>query len=122
MTYELINQKNSKSLATRAEMASKYLTRLVGLMGKKDLPQGEGLWFPKCNSIHMWFMKIPIDAVFIRKDGADYRVIKCFSKLKPWRLLPAVSLSATDVVELPAGTIESTDLREGDTICINSKS
>ncbi|MCM0605317.1 MAG: DUF192 domain-containing protein [Xanthomonadaceae bacterium] len=121
MTYEFVNQKNSKSLASRAKKASSYAQRLLGLMGKKDLPQGEGLWFPKCNSIHMWFMKIPIDAVFIKKEGNDYRVIKCFSRLKPWRVFPAMSLNATDVIELPVGVIDSAEVREGDLLCINSK-
>lgn len=122
MIYEFVNQKNSKSLTSQCRKASSYWARLVGLIGKDGLSQGEGLWFTRSNSIHMWFMKFPIDAVFVKHEGETFRVTKCYQELRPWKIFPATSLAATDVIELPVGAIERAEIREGDRLCISSKS
>lgn len=108
-----------KAISSRCEKALSFRQRLLGLIGRRNLADGEGMWFPQCGSIHMWFMKFPIDVVFMKKAGEKYRVTKLVAGMKPWSPLPAMSLSASDVIELPAGTIQKSELKVGDEICIN---
>jgi hypothetical protein len=70
-------------------------------MGRASLPAGEGLWIEPCNSIHMFFMRFAIDAVFLDRDNRVKRVVR---DLKPWRVSPIV-FGARTVVELPAGSV-----------------
>lgn len=73
-------------------------TRFVGLMGRASLPDDEGLLFPRTGSIHMFFMRFAIDAVFCDRD---LRVVKVVRGLRPWRM--AAARGAKAVIELPAG-------------------
>jgi uncharacterized membrane protein (UPF0127 family) len=88
-------------LAERLSLADNTWTRFVGLMGRGALPPGEGLWIEPCNSIHMFFMRFAIDAVFLDRQNRVKRVLRT---LKPWRVSPIV-FGARTVVELPAGSV-----------------
>lgn len=116
--------RNQAVLAETCKEAVSSLDRFLGLMGRTHLPQGEGLWIPHCRSIHMWFMRMAIDAVFVKPTAQRdrYIVVKRYAGLRPWRLLPVTIMGARDVVELPPGTIARCDLREGDELCISSPS
>lgn len=59
---------NGRLLADRVAIADTFRARLLGLMGKKELAEGEGLLLLGCRSIHCFFMKIPIDAVYLSAD------------------------------------------------------
>src|SRR5262249_10160146 len=103
-------------------VADSFLDRLIGLIGRRSLGAGEGMLFPRCNDIHMWFMRIPIDVVFLApaKSGAGvYRVSSVRRWLKPWRLLPARDGRASDTLELPAGSVDRLRIAEGDELCIS---
>lgn len=63
-----------------------------------------------CNSIHTFFMRIPIDVLFLDADGV---IIKQLPALPPWRA-SAVYLKARSVLELPAGTLQASGTQEGD--------
>jgi len=89
--------------------------RTRGLLGRRDLPDGEGILLRPASSIHMWFMRFPIDAVFLAKD---LTVLKVVRDLAPWRM--AARLRAHSVLELPAGTCERAGVREGDRLTIES--
>ncbi len=97
-------------LADRAREATRFLHRFVGLMGRKDLPVGEGLLILPCNSIHTFFMRIPIDALFLDRDG---QVVKLLPALPPWRMT-SLYWNARSVLELPAGTAAASQTVEGD--------
>ena len=74
-------------------------------MGRKEFPESsDALIFEACPSIHCFFMRMTIDAVFVDREG---RVTRVFPDLKPWRLAFG-GKGAYAVIELPAGTIEST--------------
>ena len=90
-------------LTFQAERANTFLKRFTGLMGKAHLPPGTGLLLYPCNSIHMMFMRFPIDAIFFDRN---YRILKITHSLKPWIGL-AGALGAYGVLELPAGSLES---------------
>ena len=92
----------------RCLLAETPLARLRGLLGRSDLPAGEGLLLKPAGSVHTAFMRFPIDVVFL--DRAD-RVLKVAHELPPWRM--AGCRGARAVLELPAGEAAKRGLRAG---------
>ncbi len=93
------------ALATRAKEATSFWGKFRGLMLRGSLEAGEGLVIRPCNSIHMMFMRFPIDAVFFDTSGKVTRVAR---GLPRWRGLAMGGRGAKGVVELPAGAAEAT--------------
>ena len=83
----------------------------VGLLGRKSLSEDEGLWIEGCSCIHMFFMRFPIDAIFMDAEGVILSIRK---NLKPWRM--AWQRGARSVLELSANASEKLDIRENDVI------
>ncbi len=106
----LVNRTRGSVLADRVERAVRMRDRLLGLLGRSGLPEGSALAIEPCRSIHTFFMKFAIDAVFL--DGSG-RVVRAVRELRPWRAAGA-HRAAAQVVELPAGTLAQTGTREGD--------
>ncbi len=91
----------------RLEIAEKFFERLKGLMFRKNIDDGYGLLIRQCDGIHMFFMKFPIDAVFLKTlrtaDGKEaYKVVRIIEGIKPWRISPYV-LEADSVLEIKSG-------------------
>ena len=82
----------------RCVVADNAWTRMKGLLGRKGLDDGEGLLIKPAGSIHMFFMRFPIDAVFLDRE---LRVVKIVPDLKPWRM--AAARGAKNVLEIGAG-------------------
>jgi uncharacterized membrane protein (UPF0127 family) len=106
------NLKSSKELSNNVIVADQVLKRLKGLLGKSELPIGEALWIKPCMSVHTFFMRFPIDVVFLNKTNQVIALIKNMLPNRLTRLYP----KAMTVLELPAGTIEATDTEIGDEI------
>ncbi|NLD46588.1 MAG: DUF192 domain-containing protein [Clostridiaceae bacterium] len=104
------NQTRGVILADSCDIADSFLKRFLGLMPKTSLSLGSGLLITPCNSIHMFFMKFPIDAVFIDKD---YNIIYMIENFMPWKCSKIIK-HAHSVLELPAGTINRTMTSVGD--------
>ena len=100
----VVNVTTGETLAARAEVAESFFDRFMGLQGRADLPVGAGLILAPTSSIHMFFMRFPIDAVFV--DSASH-VTKVGRRLRPWSVGP-FSSGALICVELPAGVAERT--------------
>lgn len=83
--------------------------RLKGLLGRRELPAGEGVWIRPTNSIHMFFMRFALDAVFLDRDDEVLRIVR---GLKPWRM--ASCRRARSVIEIAEGEAERSGLRVGD--------
>lgn len=98
------------ALAERCRMASSLRDRTVGLLGTRSLPAGEGLWIERSPSIHMFFMRYAIDAVFVDREG---RVVRVVENLRPWRIVAWVRRAA-DCVELPVGSARAAGVQVGD--------
>lgn len=98
-------------LATRLEAAHTGAKRRKGLLGREGLAAGEGLWIAPCESVHTFFMRFPIDLVYLDRDK---KIKKTRSAVRPWRL--SACLSAHSILELPAGTIEKTQSERGDSL------
>lgn len=116
----IVRQQDGVVVTHRARVADGFLSRLRGLIGTTEFPEGEGLLFPRCNSIHMWMMSIPIDAVFLGRCEAGWTVMSTHPQLKPWKLLPVGNGRAVDVLELPVGTVDRLKIRNGEVLCIAS--
>jgi uncharacterized membrane protein (UPF0127 family) len=90
----------------RAAVADRFWPRFRGLMLRRDLPAGAGVFFPRCGSIHTFLMRFPIDILFL-EDGRIARLISA---------LPANRLRAhkhADVLELRSGQAAELGLAEG---------
>ena len=85
-------------LASKVKEANHFVARFKGLMGKTKLDEGEGLLLRHCPSIHCFFMKIPIDAVYLSKD----MTVLGIETLYPWEIGRRVKNTA-HVLELAAG-------------------
>jgi hypothetical protein len=105
-------------LADRVEVAASLWAKFMGLMGRAGLPSGDGLWLPSSNGIHMFFMRIPIDAVFLSRDdrGGGRRVVSVHRGLRPWVGIVPLVRGADGCLELPVGTIDATATATGDTV------
>ena len=95
-----LTRQDGSEVADHITMAESVWSRFVGLMGRRELPAGHGLCIRPCSSIHMFFMRFPIDAVFVDGDG---RVVRICAAIKPWRATWFVR-KAKACLELPAGT------------------
>jgi uncharacterized membrane protein (UPF0127 family) len=116
--------KNQAVIADKCFVAERFLDRLKGLIGRAELPPGEAMLFPRCNSVHMWFMRIPIDVVFAkastRADGTRILTVSSAREhVRAWRPHPLMDWKASDTLELPAGTISRHSIRPGDELCIS---
>ncbi len=108
----VINQTSHQELGDQIREAKTFFQRARGLLGKKTLNKGEGLYIPNCRSIHTFFMRFPIDVVFIDKNN---RIIKKASKLMPFRMTFGPFRTA-GVLELTAGTLNDNRCNTGDKI------
>lgn len=84
---------------------------MVGLLAHRALAPGDGLLLEPAWSIHTWFMRFPIDVVFLDRDC---RVLRVCLALPPWRL--ASARRARIVLEFGAGTLEPDTIGPGDTL------
>ena len=105
-------------LASEVEVAASLWAKFMGLMGRPSLPAGHGLWLPESNGIHMFFMRFPIDVVFLGHRGADGAayVVGLRERLPAWTGLVPLVRGAHGCLELPAGTIAATSTSLGDEV------
>jgi uncharacterized membrane protein (UPF0127 family) len=82
----------------RCSVADSPLTRMRGLLGRSELAAEEGVLLRPAGSIHTFFMRFPIDAVFLDRD---LRVVRVAREVAPWRT--AAARGAKSVLELRAG-------------------
>ena len=108
------NTTRGTDLVRGGRVADNAWTRLVGLLGSAGLAPGEGLLIVPCSSIHMFFMRFPIDAVYLNRD---LEVVGLDADLKPWRI-GRFYRGARYVLELPAGAIAESATEVGDQVAV----
>jgi uncharacterized membrane protein (UPF0127 family) len=96
-------------LAHCVDVADDGAKRRKGLLGRKTLCAGEGMWIVPCESVHTFGMQFPIDLVYLDRHK---RVKKIRSDVSPWRM--SACLSAHSVLELASGSIRKTQTKAGD--------
>jgi uncharacterized membrane protein (UPF0127 family) len=93
-----VAREDGTPLCDRCSLADTPAGRLKGLLGRTGLERGEGLLLKPAPAIHTFFMRFPIDALFL---DSEMRVVRVVSHMRPWRA--AMCRGARSVVELPAG-------------------
>jgi len=116
-TTKFVNQTRDNTIGISIEVADTSWTRLRGLLGRKGIDTGGGLWIRPCSGVHMFFMTFPIDVVGLDKN---LRVVKLWSHLAPWRVT-SVSFKMATALELPAGHIAGCGIKVGDQLSWTSK-
>lgn len=109
----LVNERTGEVLATHVEVARSHLQRMRGLLGRSGLEPGTGMLFEGTGSIHMWFMRFPIDVLYLDRNA---RVVKVVHTLAPWRFSAARGAKTT--IELAPGSLRAFDLDPGDLVRI----
>lgn len=97
----------------RCAVADRAPARMRGLLGRHDLPAGEGVLLRPASSIHTHFMRFAIDVVFL---DSDLRVVDVRPALPPWRM--ARKHGSKAVLELRAGEAQRRGIRVGDILAV----
>lgn len=109
-SWRVENATRGTLVGDQVRVARSLWERTLGLLATRSLEPGQGLWIEHAPSIHMFFMRYPIDAVFVSRDATVVRVVE---GLKPWRAV-LWARGARDCLELPSGTIGTGQIRVGD--------
>jgi hypothetical protein len=96
----------------KIEKAESFLSRFLGLMGRRSFGDSNGVLLKNTNSIHTFFVFFPIDVVFL---SPDMKVLKLIEGLSPFWISPFV-WQAKHTLELPAGTIKKKGLEIDDKV------
>lgn len=107
------NLRTGHVIADRVLTAFDSASRRTGLLKRDSFPSGEALVIAPCGAVHTFFMRFPIDILFVGRDGS---VLKTREAVGPRRI--AASLRAFATIELPSGTIARTGTRRGDSLTI----
>lgn len=111
----LVNLTKNTWLATRVKKADSFITRIVGLLRRKNLGPEEALWLVPSKGIHTLGMKFPIDVIFLDKNN---KVISLNSSLAPYRIT-RIHLKAHSIVELYDGMIKKSHTGVGDQLDVS---
>src|SRR6266699_484973 len=110
----ILKNQDGSVICDRCVVADRPLSRLRGLLGRHELPESEGLLITPESSIHTWFMRFPIDVVFL---DATLTVLGTRENVGSWRV--AGWRGARSVLELPAGACQQRKLRPGDRLVLD---
>lgn len=113
----IINQRDKQVIGERIRVAESFFARFRGLMLADEPAEGEGLLITPCNSIHMMFMRFPIDAIFV---DAKNCVKALYRRLSPWFGISSIHRDVCAVIELKAGTIDRTGVEIDDILEMES--
>lgn len=100
-------------MCERCGIADSFFSRMRGLLGRRQLADDECLLIRPAGSIHTFFMRFPIDALFLDRE---LRVLAVSNDLKPWRV--AGQRGAHVVVEMAAGQATKRGVRVGEQLAL----
>lgn len=108
----VVNATRGTVLGTRVRVADTGLSRIVGLLGERELPRGDGLLIVPSQGVHTWGMLFPIDIVVLDRG---WNVLALRRRMRAFRMT-RLFWKAAAVLELPPGMLESTATAVGDTL------
>jgi uncharacterized membrane protein (UPF0127 family) len=114
--YQLLNERTGTMLASSLLTAFDSASRRTGLLKYQSMPDRCALIIAPCNSIHMFFMKFPIDVAFVSRDG---RILKIADSIRPWRV--SISPRAFAAIELAAGELARHHAAVGDRLVVRAR-
>lgn len=101
-------------IVEKLQIADNFWQRLKGLIGKKEFKDGEGLYLTPCSSVHSFWMRFPIDVVYLDKES---KVIYIIENMKPCQMGKVIKRAAS-VLELPTNTIKNSGTSINDKLLI----
>ena len=110
---ELVYAERGSVLAGHVEPAFDSKTRKKGLLGRESLPDDYAMIVAPCSAIHTFSMRVPIDVVFVSRNGT---ITKTCRGVKPWRM--AGSMKAFAVIEAAEGFIDRHELVPGEVVAL----
>lgn len=102
-------------LPFQIKRADTMWARFKSRLGYKGALVNKGLLLTPCNSLRMFFIRHPIDVIFLNKSN---RVIKTMSYRRPWRVVPPVNNAYATLI-IPLGTVKKEKIRVDDTLQLN---
>ena len=105
------NATRNVELGRKVRFAASLLDRAIGLLLMAHLDNGEGMYLSPCKSVHTFFMRYPIDVLFLDADG----VVVQRRTVSPWRMT-GWQPECQGVLELAEGTLSRTGTQVGDRI------
>ena len=111
----VVRKEDGTVVCARCVVADSAWTRTKGLLGRSSLEEDEGILLEPGGSIHMFFMRFPIDAVFLDRE---LRVLRVAAGLHPWRM--ASKRGAKAVLELPAGRCARVGIAVGNRLVLDA--
>jgi uncharacterized membrane protein (UPF0127 family) len=112
MRVKRLRKDDGPVVCGRCEIADGPLSRMRGLLGRSSLAPDQGMLFRPAGSIHMFFMRFPIDAIFCDRE---LRVLDVERALQPWKT--AGRKGAKVVIEVAAGA--AADVQPGDRLVLD---
>ena len=115
-TIEIVTRTGVHAFAV--ELATNEAERAVGLMFRKELPEGRGMLFDfhEDQPVQFWMHNtyIPLDMIFIARDG---RIVRVAENAKPMSddLVPS-GRPVRAVLEVIAGTARKLGIAAGDRV------
>ena len=109
MRMQVTNLTRKTVVADSVEVADSGPKRSKGLLGRKGLDPGTGLWIVPCEAVHTFWMQFPIDLIYLDRE---MRIKKLRSNVRPWRF--SGCLTAHSVLELGVGSIQASQSMPGD--------
>ncbi|MCI2257073.1 DUF192 domain-containing protein [Domibacillus sp. PGB-M46] len=112
MEIKLLNLQTKQVIAKEVKVAYRFWSRFKGLMLTKNMPDNLALHISPCPSIHTFFMRYPIDVLYLnnRKE-----IVGTEESLVPGKIGKRFSKTES-VIELPAGRIKDTSTTVGQTV------
>jgi uncharacterized protein len=114
--FELALEPSGRVAVPELEVAVESAARKKGLLGRDGLADGHGLVIAPTNAVHTFFMRFPIDIVFVTRTG---QIVKVRQAVGAWRL--AAALRAFAVIELAAGGAARAGLGVGDRVAVRPR-
>jgi uncharacterized membrane protein (UPF0127 family) len=117
MNGYVFNHTRQAFLVSNLRIANTHWARMRGLIGQgqESFRSGAGLWIVPSRGIHTFFMRIPIDVIYLDEDR---KVVHIEENVAPWRFAPILTEAVT-VLEVPAHTVYETGTEVGDSLEIN---
>ena len=112
---QILNKTRNSIIAVKAVIADSFFSRMIGLLNRASLEDGEALVITRCNSIHMFFMRFAIDVIFIDQRS---KIVGLVRNIKPFQL-SKIYWNSASAIELPIGTIDRTQSALGDSLSLN---
>lgn len=110
----VVNATRGTVLGERVRVAETGLSRIVGLLGERELPRGDGLLIVPSQGVHTWGMLFPIDIVVLDRG---WNVLALRPRMRAFRMT-RLFWKAAAVLELPSGMLDSTATAVGDMLAL----